>query len=100
MKSLLVVYGNKGKEKMKNIDLNNNKNVIKYFCTLNFHLLDLISSWKILIERIGTTNIGIRSPNIRIDVDDAFAEHCLSHSLYNFTCKNPYSHKFYNFSNS
>ena len=58
---------------MENIDLNNNKNVIKYFWTLNFHLLDLTSSWKILIEWIGTTNVGIWSPNIRADIDDAFA---------------------------
>ena len=35
---------------MGSIDLNNNKNVIKYFCTLHFHLLDLISIWRILIE--------------------------------------------------
>jgi hypothetical protein len=35
---------------MENIDLGDSKNVIKYFCTLHLLLLDLISSWKILIE--------------------------------------------------
>jgi hypothetical protein len=56
MKYWLVVLGNKRKEKMGRIDLNNIKNVIKYFCTLHFYLLDLISSWKILIEKYELLN--------------------------------------------
>jgi len=35
---------------MENIDLSESKNVIKYFCTLHFHLMNLISGRNILIE--------------------------------------------------